>query len=135
MSKFTFKFEEQTVSTGNKQITVEFNAISLNSVLNELTDFLKGCGYHINGHLDVVNDFQEPSKIDPLDPDSWPSQKNTPPFSYSELPPSSVSPLTKEQIKALTTHSIEALSSANITSLKPTISTYNLADKILHHPV
>ena len=54
MSKFTLKFEEQSISAVNKSITVEFNALSLNSILNEVTDFLKGCGYRFDGYLDIV---------------------------------------------------------------------------------
>ena len=66
MSKFTFKFEEQTVDTGNKSTTIEFNAISLNTILNEFTDFLKGCGYRIDGYVDIVNPEGTPSTINAL---------------------------------------------------------------------
>lgn len=55
MSKFTLKFEEQSLNSINKSITLEFNTLSLNSVLNEITDFLKGCGYRFDGYLDIVS--------------------------------------------------------------------------------
>lgn len=158
MSKFTFKFEEQTVSTGNKQTTVEFNALSLNTILNEFTDFLKGCGYHIDGYVDVVKPtgIVSDHKLDPLNPDTWPNPKNVPSITtidlsslnnkpltsiYSNLPPSSVAPLTKEQIQALTTESIPGLQKAdltslNLTSLTPTnISTFSFTNSVPHHPV
>ena len=87
MSKFTFKFEEQTVSVGNKQTTVEFNALSLNTILNEFTGFLKGCGYHIDGYVDIVKPtgVVSDNKLDPLNPDTWPSPKNTPSITTVDL--------------------------------------------------
>ena len=143
MSKFTFKFEEQTVSVGNKQTTVEFNALSLNTILNEFTDFLKGCGYHIDGYVDIVKPTGVVSdhKIDPLNPDTWPSPKNTPsittldissfnnnPVSWTDLPPSSVGPITKEQIAALSSASISSLTS-------PDLTTFSFTNTTAHHPV
>ena len=143
MSKFTFKFEEQTVSVGNKQTTVEFNALSLNTILNEFTDFLKGCGYHIDGYVDIVKPTGVVSdhKLDPLNPDTWPSPKNTPsittldissfnnnPVSWTGLPPSSVGPITKEQIAALSSASISSLTS-------PDLTTFSFTNTTAHHPV
>ena len=143
MSKFTFKFEEQTVSVGNKQTTVEFNALSLNTILNEFTDFLKGCGYHIDGYVDIVKPTGVVSdhKLDPLNPDTWPSPKNTPsittldistfnnnPVSWTDLPPSSVEPITKEQISALSSGSLSSLTS-------PDLTTFTFTNTTAHHPV
>ena len=157
MSKFTFKFEEQTVSVGNKQTTVEFNALSLNTILNEFTDFLKGCGYRIDGYVDVVKPtgITSDHKIDPLNPDTWPNPKNVPSITtidlssfnntpvsiYNNLPPSSVAPLTKEQIAALTSQPISAFPSTDLTSLNLSslttadLSTFSFTNTTAHHPV
>jgi hypothetical protein len=58
MSKFTFVCQEESMpfvhSTQSKR-TVEFNAETLDSILNEFEMFLRGAGFHFNGQLDIVN--------------------------------------------------------------------------------
>jgi hypothetical protein len=36
--------------------TVEFNAETLNDIMNEFEMFLRGAGFHFNGHLDIVEE-------------------------------------------------------------------------------
>ena len=71
MSKFTFinerfDYDEYTGDETNvvSKTTREFRAHHLESILDEMTDFLRGAGYHFDGHLDVVS---YESKIDEFD--------------------------------------------------------------------
>jgi hypothetical protein len=52
MNKFTFVFECGWTPT---KITHECEAESLDSVLTEFENFLKGSGYFLDGTLDVVD--------------------------------------------------------------------------------
>ena len=139
MSKFTFKFEEQTVSVGNKQTTVEFNALSLNTILNEFTDFLKGCGYHIDGYVDIVKPtgVVSDNKIDPLNPDTWPSPKNTPAVTTVDLsgyvadnwhqaPSVKFSTLNSSDVVGLSSYQLPAITSDQLSGFIKTTD---------HHPV
>jgi hypothetical protein len=53
INKFTFIREE---SFHGSKITYETPSESLDQILSEFGDFLRGCGFVINGYLDVVND-------------------------------------------------------------------------------
>lgn len=71
MSKFTFinerfDYDEYNGEETNivSKSTREFRAHHLESILDEMTDFLRGAGYHFDGHLDVVS---YESKIDEID--------------------------------------------------------------------
>ena len=58
MSKFTFICQEESmpfVHSIQSKRTVEFNAETLDSILNEFEMFLRGAGFHFNGQLDIVN--------------------------------------------------------------------------------
>jgi hypothetical protein len=58
MSKFTFICEDEAMpwSTGiTTKKTVEFNGDSLSDIVSEFEMFLKGCGFHFEGQLDLVN--------------------------------------------------------------------------------
>ncbi len=57
MSKFTFIQEYQ--GFGSPKSTIEFEADQLGDVVEYFTQFLRGCGYHIDGHLEIVNDYEE----------------------------------------------------------------------------
>lgn len=53
MSKFTLINEDES-SEGDgisRKLTVEFEAITLSEILDELEYFLRGAGYHLKGHL------------------------------------------------------------------------------------
>jgi hypothetical protein len=58
MSKFTFICQEESMPFAHSiqsKRTVEFNAETLDSILNEFEMFLRGAGFHFNGQLDIVN--------------------------------------------------------------------------------
>lgn len=54
MNKFEFKY-----SDGDTKSTLKFSAISLDEVLSNFELFLSGCGYKINGIIDIVEDHYE----------------------------------------------------------------------------
>ena len=66
MSKFTFICEDEPMPFSSGGITskktVEFNCVSLPDILQEFEMFLRGCGFHVSGVLDVVP--QEPDDLD-----------------------------------------------------------------------
>jgi hypothetical protein len=71
MSKFTFiverfDYDEYTGEEGRliSKTTREFYGHHLEGLLDEMTEFLRGAGYHLDGHLDVVS-YEH--KIDMLD--------------------------------------------------------------------
>lgn len=60
MSKFTFTsnfvpHELDRVNTAVK-ISHEFEADSLDQILGQFTDFLRGAGFHFDGNVEIVND-------------------------------------------------------------------------------
>ena len=61
MSKFTFTssfvpHELDRVNTAVK-ISHEFEAESLDVILGQFTDFLRGAGSHFDGNVEIVNDY------------------------------------------------------------------------------
>lgn len=59
MSKFTFICQEGPCPFGESittKRTVEFDAVHLEGIINEFESFLRGCGYYIDGHLEIVNE-------------------------------------------------------------------------------
>lgn len=49
-----FKFESSFVGLGSPKTALEVEVDQLCDVLAYFEQFLRGCGYHINGTLDVV---------------------------------------------------------------------------------
>ena len=81
MSNFTFICQEESMpfsdSVTSKR-TVEFNADSLDQILSEFENFLRGCGFNFNGQLDFVNDEEQPE---------WHTEEfETPEYDFSNLP-------------------------------------------------
>ena len=71
MSKFTFiserfDYDEDTGEQRNlvSKTTREFYGHHLDSVLDEMTEFLRGAGYHFDGHVEVVSYESEIDEID-----------------------------------------------------------------------
>lgn len=58
MSKFTF-IREDSSYVGNAKQTIEFSAVTLDDVLAQFEDFLKGAGFVFDGRLDFVQDFYD----------------------------------------------------------------------------
>lgn len=59
MSRFTFICEEQPSILGDAIVakrTVEFDAVHLEGIIGEFETFLKGCGFYINGNLQIVDE-------------------------------------------------------------------------------
>jgi hypothetical protein len=58
MNKYTFVYEHTDIFTEKlvTKLTMETHADSLNSILEEFENFLKGAGFVIDGRLDVVSD-------------------------------------------------------------------------------
>jgi len=57
MSKFTFIKEpdpDNWLQEGDSTLTVTFSQISLENIVSEFEYFLKGAGFHFEGHLDFV---------------------------------------------------------------------------------
>jgi len=57
MSKFTFIKEpdpDNWLEEGDSTLTVTFSQISLENIVSEFEYFLKGAGFVIDGHLDIV---------------------------------------------------------------------------------
>lgn len=73
MSKFTFICEDEPstfAEFGDEIITkrtVEFHASHLDGIIGEFETFLKGCGFHLKGYLDVVQVNTESDEEDDLD--------------------------------------------------------------------
>lgn len=66
MSKFTFVCQEESkpwLSSAQTKRTVEFNADVLDDIVFEFEQFLRGCGFYFDGHLELVE--EESYKEDP----------------------------------------------------------------------
>jgi hypothetical protein len=58
MSKFTFICQEESmpwVSATEATRTVIFSGETLSDIVGEFEMFLKGCGFHFEGHLELVD--------------------------------------------------------------------------------
>ena len=55
-----YKFECVQHSTYKQTITSELDDVeTLPQLLEAFEQFLRGCGFHFDGHIDIVNDFGE----------------------------------------------------------------------------
>ena len=61
MSKYTFtsNFVPDGLDRSNSavKITHEFEADTIEEVCSQFEDFLRGAGFHFDGHLDIVDDY------------------------------------------------------------------------------
>ena len=56
MSKFTFICQEEPCPFGESittKRTVEFDAVHLDGIIGEFETFLRGCGFNIDGYLEI----------------------------------------------------------------------------------
>lgn len=58
MSKFTFIREESTYYN-NAKSTAEFSAVTLEDVIQEFEQFLRGSGFVFDGRLDIVQEYYD----------------------------------------------------------------------------
>jgi hypothetical protein len=80
MSKFTFVCQEEAMpfaSSVDAKRTVEFEAETLDQLLNEFEMFLRGCGFYFRGTLDIVSyddDIKSEDKFDfsQIPQNNWP---------------------------------------------------------------
>ena len=61
MSKFTYtsSFVPDQLDRVNTAVKIshEFEADSLDQILGQFTDFLRGAGFHFDGNVEIVNDY------------------------------------------------------------------------------
>ena len=70
MSKFTFICEDDPCPFGESittKRTFEFDASHLDGVIGEFETFLRGCGFNINGYIDVVQVITDTKSSDEED--------------------------------------------------------------------
>jgi hypothetical protein len=106
---FTIRFDS---SDGNRSLEMNFNELFLDDILNQVRDFLRGCGYEIDGHIAVIPWDQE----DPEDPKQY--QKE---FSFENIPNNNwpFSSTMNDTIPALTTKDIASLSTEPLSFAMP----------------
>lgn len=65
MPKFKFECEHRNVwdQTLDSKVTMEFEKEFLSYVIEQFEQFLRGCGYYFDGHLEIVE--EESYKEDP----------------------------------------------------------------------
>ena len=56
MSKFTFICDDSSYTSGSSKNTFEFEDETLSSVLENFERFLRGSGFHFDGHVTIEND-------------------------------------------------------------------------------
>lgn len=53
---FTFEHTSDYDNQPTIKTIVTTDAVSLPDILQSVEDFLRGCGFHFDGHLDIVNE-------------------------------------------------------------------------------
>jgi len=107
---FTIRFDS---NDGKRSLEMNFSELFLDDILNQMRDFLRGCGYEIDGQITVIPWDQE----DPEDPKQY--QKE---FSFENVPNNNwpfdnIKPITTNDIAPLTTSDIASLSTKPIEPL------------------
>ena len=99
MSKFTFVCQEEAMPFADvvsSKRTVEFSADTLNQIMDEFQNFLRGCGFYFDGQLDFVSDEEIVYQSKEVD------------FDFSNIPQNNW-PFQNEQIKPLTVADLERM--------------------------
>ena len=100
---FTFRFHS---AEGERDLEMNCNALYVDDILSSMRDFLQGCGYQIEGTVEVVPyetyDVQEPEQdkfsMDHLPNNGWPFGLGQP---VQSLTTADIQPLTTAQIQSL----------------------------------
>jgi hypothetical protein len=130
---FTFRFHS---AEGERDLEMNCNALYVDDVLSFMRDFLQGCGYQIEGTIEVVpfEDIEEFENDAPLNYNEYdgyaPKQDK---FSMDHLPNNgwpfgmgqSVQSLTTADIQPLTTAQIQPLTASQIESWSAVLPTQN----------
>lgn len=98
MSKFTFVCQEESMpfaDTISSKRTVEFEAETLDDIVSEFENFLRGCGFFFKGHLQM-DDSEELVYV---------TNEN---FDFNEIPKNNW-PFSNEPIKPLTASDLEKI--------------------------
>lgn len=80
MAKFTFICEDELSAVEAKR-TVEFNSGSLDQVLEEFENFLRGSGFYFRGQLDFIDE----EEYEDAEPD-WIVPREKINFDFLEIP-------------------------------------------------
>jgi hypothetical protein len=59
---FTFAKERSDYETYQANFGMEFESVDLTEIVSHFEDFLRGCGFVFEGHLDFVEDEDEQGK-------------------------------------------------------------------------
>lgn len=72
MRKFTFISESNSNKT-SLEYTPVYGTPSLPDIVDQFKKFLLGCGYEVNGELEIIEDYKKPVQLDlqPLGIDSF----------------------------------------------------------------
>jgi hypothetical protein len=110
---FTIRFDS---GDGNKSLEMNFSELFLDDILNQFRDFLRGCGYEIDGQIQVVpfDDFEYGEAIQ----SGQQKISEQPKFSFENIPNNNWPfGLKTEPIQALTTADIAAIKPIDLSSL------------------
>jgi len=104
----TFRFES---NDGERSLEMNCNELFINDILYRFKEFLQGCGYEINGEIEVVEYDSEDYQDD---------LKESPKFDFSNIPNNNwpFGGLTSQPIPALTTVDISSFSSPDSSNFK-----------------
>jgi hypothetical protein len=105
---FTFRFHS---AEGERDLEMNCNALYVDDILSFMRDFLQGCGYQIEGTIEVVpyetyeeeTPKQDKFSMDHLPNNGWPFGLGQP---VQSLTTADIQPLTTAQIKPLSVHDI-----------------------------
>jgi hypothetical protein len=53
---FTFTHKSEYEGQPEVLVTLTTDAVSLPDILQSVEDFLRGCGFHFSGHLDITEE-------------------------------------------------------------------------------
>ena len=103
----TFRFES---NDGERSLEMNCNELFINDILYRFKEFLQGCGYEINGEIEVVEYDSEDYEDD---------LKESPKFDFSNIPNNNwpFGELKTESIPALTTADLAPLTVTDLSTL------------------
>ena len=115
---FTIRFDS---SDGNRSLEMNFSELFLDDILNQVRDFLRGCGYEIDGQIQVVP-FENEDVY--LGTDDHLTVNDAPDFSFENVPNNNwpfgnLKPVTTNDIAPLTTNDIASLSTQPLSFAMP----------------
>ena len=122
---FTFRFHS---AEGERDLEMNCNALYVDDILSFMRDFLQGCGYQIEGTIEVVpfEDIEECENDPPLNYNEYdgyaPKQDK---FSMDHLPNNGWPFGMGQSVQSLTTADIQPLTTSQIESWSAVLPTQN----------